>query len=647
MKHLAVGLFAGLLAALSPALAQQERGDDRIVAARDALRHGNHATLAQLAAARETHPLDHYVEYWHLISRLERADANPPDAEIAAFIERHADAVPGERLRAYWLRRLADDERWSLYRDVFADHPRPDLELTCLSWQARRAAGDGAVHDEVAQTWRELLGSPRACEQPIKNAVAAGTVTEDDLWWRFRREIDSRAAANARTTLGWITHNDAQARAALNRILDTPTAYFNPLPDNFARTRLQRELVMAAIVRVTRHDDALAGYVRLSRIAEHFSDGEQAYLYTVLGHHGALSRLPQASEWYRSAGHAEMTLAQREWRVRAALRAEDWRAVAHTIRLLEADEQGAPEWVYWRARAHAGLGEHDEAERLYHSIAGEPHFYGMLAAEELGMLFTPPAPGAEVPAEARATVRAHPGLQRALLFYRLDMPTEGVREWIHAVRDQPRDFLLAAAHLALEHDLYDRAINTAELADPTDNFAIRFLTPFRDIIEPHAQRQHLDLAWIYGLMRQESRFNIPARSHAGAQGLMQVMPATGQWVAQRLGVPGYHPRMLNDPDTNVMLGTGYMRLILGDLDEHPVLASTGYNAGPGRAQRWRGEQPIDGAIYTATIPIDETRDYVEKVLANKVIYAAMLEDRPQSLKKRLGTVYPRASIQEE
>ena len=189
------------------------------------------------------------------------------------------------------------------------------------------------------------------------------------------------------------------------------------------------------------------------------------------------------------------------------------------------------------------------------------------------------------------------------------------------------------------------AINTAERTDPQANYDLRFLTPYRQLIEPQVHQQGLDMAWVYGLMRQESRFIAPARSSAGAQGLMQVMPATGKWVARKIGLAGYHQGMLTDPDTNVLLGTSYMRLILEDLDDHPVLASAGYNAGPGRARKWRDERPLEGAIYAETIPFDETRDYVKKVMANAVIYAAMLEAKPQSLKARLGTISPRLTAE--
>ena len=132
-----------------------------------------------------------------------------------------------------------------------------------------------------------------------------------------------------------------------------------------------------------------------------------------------------------------------------------------------------------------------------------------------------------------------------------------------------------------------------------------------------------------------------AASSAGAQGLMQVMPATGRWVARKIGMTDYRRSRLQDPHTNVLLGTSYMRIVLDDLDDHPVLAAAGYNAGPGRAKRWRDGRSLEGAVYAETIPFDETREYVKKVMANAVIYAALMEGRPQSLKARLRQVDPR------
>ena len=195
-----------------------------------------------------------------------------------------------------------------------------------------------------------------------------------------------------------------------------------------------------------------------------------------------------------------------------------------------------------------------------------------------------------------------------------------------------------AAQLAQRLGVYARAIHAAHRTRSEHDYSLRYLAPYRDRIEPNARQRDLDTGWVYGLMRQESRFVTAARSGVGAQGLMQIMPATGQWVAGKLGMKGYNVGWLQDPDTNVMLGTTYMRMVLEGLDNHPVLASAAYNAGPGRAKRWKDVKPLEGAIYAESIPFGETRDYVKKVMANSIVYTALLDGRAPSLKARLGTI---------
>jgi soluble lytic murein transglycosylase len=633
MKHILTGLM--LLIVCGAAGARDLPGDSRILAAREALRTGDRNTLERLASTRDSHhPLDHYVEYWLLLNRLARPDPIPT-ADLEAWLASHPGTVPAARLRAQWLRRLAKDEDWTNYLRVFTSEDHRDEELRCLAWHARHQLGDAAVLDEVAAAFPAQTQSHLACDDVFRAAITAGRIDEDTLWWRFRRQVDSRLPETARKTLHWL---DVDTRT-FALVLSHPEEYFDRLPPDFTGTRAGRELALAALVRLARSDVPPA-HVRFLRRFDQFSAEERSWIHTVLGHMGALSRLPLANEWYAAAGDTTMSATQRSWRVRSALRAEDWPLVEHTIDRLHASEQTEPEWIYWRARARAAQNDPAGAERLYRQIADQHGFYPMLAAEELGRPFALPDTRDAVSPADKSRAAADPGIRAALTFYRLGLDTEGMREWIHALRGKDRSFVVTAAHIALDHGLLERAINTAELADPRTNFEIRFLTPFRELIEPQALNQQVDLAWIYGLMRQESRFNIPARSGAGARGLMQVMPETGRLVARQIGLKHYTPGMLNDPQTNVLLGTGYMRMILDNLDQHPVLASTGYNAGPTRAQRWRGERPIEGAIYVATIPIDETRDYVQKVMVNKVIYAAMLEDRPQSLQARLGIIPP-------
>jgi soluble lytic murein transglycosylase len=128
----------------------------------------------------------------------------------------------------------------------------------------------------------------------------------------------------------------------------------------------------------------------------------------------------------------------------------------------------------------------------------------------------------------------------------------------------------------------------------------------------------------------------------GASGLMQLMPATAKWVAGKIGMTDFTPSSVNDFDTNTVLGTNYLNMVLRDLDGSQMMASAGYNAGPRRPQNWRAtfSHPIEGAIFAETIPFNETRTYVKNVMSNAVYYAAMFSGQSQSLKERLGSITP-------
>ncbi|MBY0576096.1 MAG: lytic transglycosylase domain-containing protein, partial [Gallionellaceae bacterium] len=201
--------------------------------------------------------------------------------------------------------------------------------------------------------------------------------------------------------------------------------------------------------------------------------------------------------------------------------------------------------------------------------------------------------------------------------------------------------LLAAAEIARRNEMYDRAIGAADMTVSVHDFSLRYLAPYRDAMRAHIRESGLEEAWVYGLMRQESRFATAAKSNVGAAGLMQIMPATARWIAKKLGLKKFKQSLIHQVDTNLRLGTYYMKTVLSSLDGSPVLASAAYNAGPGRARQWRGDVPLEGAIYAETIPFDETRDYVKKVMSNTVHYARQFDAPQQPLKQRLGIIAPK------
>jgi soluble lytic murein transglycosylase len=324
------------------------------------------------------------------------------------------------------------------------------------------------------------------------------------------------------------------------------------------------------------------------------------------------------------------------------LRRGNWQTVRDSIDRMSAETRREPAWTYWYGRALAAQGEGTGGRAYYLRIAGQTDFYGLLANEELGYVGTLPEASDTPSDEDVAKAKTHPGLARAMDLVRLGMRTEGVREWLFAIRHFDDRELLAAAELARREGIYDRAIHTADRTARSHNFALRYPVPYHDVFRQYAKNQNLDEAWVLGLVRQESRFINDARSGAGAAGLMQVMPRTAKFVAQKIGLRKFKAKDVTEVETNVGLGTGYLKMVLDQLG-HQVLASAAYNAGPSRAKRWRDVKPLEGAIYAETIPFSETRDYVKKVMANSVFYSALLNKTPTPIKARLGTVPARAA----
>jgi soluble lytic murein transglycosylase len=316
--------------------------------------------------------------------------------------------------------------------------------------------------------------------------------------------------------------------------------------------------------------------------------------------------------------------------------------VLAAIQALPAEEAREPAWRYWRARAWKQLGEAEVAAGLLRGLAGEFGFYGLLAAEELGVAPTPEWNAIRPAAAELDRVRALPGIERALALYRLGLDAEGLREWLWALRGLDDRSLLAAAEVARLASVPDRAIATADRTVQIHDFTQRYPIPHREALGAAARQWSLDEAMVYSIIRQESRFMPEARSRVGATGLMQLMPATARWVARQIPVQPYRQDMLVLPETNILMGTYYFRRVLDDLG-HPILAAAAYNAGPGRARRWRDQRALEGAVYIETIPFNETRDYVKKIFANAWFYRHRLAGHAGSLRQQLGTVGGRAS----
>ena len=627
------GLLAGWLM-LAALCARSAPLDDEFLAAREAFRSGNPARLEAQARRLRGHVLEPYIAYWQLSMRLEQAS---PD-EVRAFMAAHRDSPLSDRIRLEWLKSLGRRQQWDLFG---AEHPQlvaDDIEVTCYALQSRMQQAAGETLPQARPLWFVARDLPESCSPLFAALISAGMLSNDDLWTRIRLALERGQVSLARRIAEWLPQGQAPEPRVLESIATNPAGFLERKPLPNLKSRAARETVIFAAHRLARTSPRQAA-AHWSRLEERFSADESAYVWGMIGYLGAMRHERDALDWYARAG--DLSDLQLAWKARAALRARHWEQVLASIGAMTRKEAGEPAWRYWRARSLKELGRADEAAELLGPLSKEFHFYGQLALEDLGGRVAAPAAGYKPAAEDLQAMSRHLGLRRALELYRLELRVEANREWYWAIRGFDDRQLLAAAELARRFEIYDRAIYTADRTVELHDFTLRYLAPYRDVLKTHTAQLALDEAWVYGLIRQESRFIAGAKSRVGASGLMQLMPGTAKWVARQLGLKNWRWSQVTDIDTNVSLGTYYLKHVLEKLDGHPVLASAAYNAGPGRARAWRPDTPIEGAVYAETIPFNETRDYVKRVMANTTYYAHHFHQQMESLKQRMGLIGPR------
>jgi len=639
-------------AAVLGATAAQAQGrltpDQHYLAAREAYAKGNAAALATHARALKGHILEPYAESWQLRLRLDQA----APGEVSDFIGRHAGTLLAEQVRREWLIVLGKRQQWELFDTAFPSLVNEDAETTCYALQSRWRRGDGAAAEEFRRVWAAPRELPDGCVPVAEDEIAAGKLTTRHVWERARLLLQANQTAAAKRVLDYLPANEQPDDRTLASIRSQPAKFIERADKLDFKRRANRELLLFAFSRQARLEVSLAASLWTKKLQERLPPEDQAWVWGQLGTQGARNHDARSLEWFANANGAALTDDQLEWRVRAALRAGDWSDVRTAIEQMTPLARNDAAWTYWQGRALRATGAKAEADQFFGLAAGEHNFYGQLALEELGRpLAIPPREFVATPEEVREAA-ANPGLQRAVALFRLDtsglrdgaareVRFDAVREWNWSLRGMDDRQLLAAAEFARMNELWDRAINSADRTVGVHDFQLRFLAPYRGAFGEQARAQGLEEPWVLGLVRQESRFIVNARSSAGASGLMQLMPATARWVAKKLGMRDFTQAQVTDVEVNIALGTSYLRYVLDELEGSPVLAAAAYNAGPGRARRWKADRPLEGAIYAESIPFNETRDYVKKVMSNTMYYAAIYGGGGRPLKSRLGTIPPR------
>ncbi|MBC7786825.1 MAG: lytic transglycosylase domain-containing protein [Methylophilaceae bacterium] len=647
--------------------------DDDFIAARRAYEKKDGSALSAIFQQLQD---DHYVlapyaDYWLILLQLGQADTIATDQAVPQFLEKYSDYLFADRVRGEWLKSLAKRQEWASFYAEYPNFKRDDVAVSCYAADGRYLLSNTHVSDTQSDSltkntddqypsefaaakslWFVATEQPTNCNQLFDHLQQAGVLTDADIWARFRLALQAGKINLANGIIARLTSVGSVANAKLlDRVNDNPPLALSKKIIS-TRTRYGRELNLFALDKLAQAS-AIQALTAYPLLMDSFTKDYQAVFYGRLAYFSAKRLEPDALIWYKkslSLSEAPITgkpifdKEQAAWFVRIALRQNDWPSVLTAINLMATDQQQEAAWRYWKARAYKQTGQGVEANKLFATLSTERHYYGWLAQDEIGDAMSNPPNFYKASDSEIDAISDMPAILRSEAFQRLEMRWDAKAEWAWATRNFDDKQMLAAAEYANRKQWHDLAITTADKTTSLHDYELRYPTPYRNLIKVSANNQGVDEAWVYGITRQESRFMHYAKSGVGAAGLMQLMPATAKWIAKRAGWDNYNSSMIHDLDTNIQLGTYYLRYTLDLMGGKPLIATAAYNAGPSRAKKWLANTPLEGAIYAESIPFAETRTYVQKVMANAHLYTTRLGLKTISLKQRLGVVPANGSL---
>jgi soluble lytic murein transglycosylase len=594
------------------------------VQAEKARDRGQWRMLQALLPALRNYPLYPYLIYPSLTKRLPYASAE----EIKAFIALDPASLLATNLRRQWLLQLARRGQWDPFlANYVADNNKP-LQCDAL-WARWQRDKDPQVFKAVAPLWIEPTFHAKECLPLFDAWVSRGGLEQSHVWTRIRMAIK---AENGPLVSYLQTFLPAHERPLLDvwfRVRGNPyviqnTALFkgdHPFLEEvwvYGFTRLLQQSTDSAIVLWKKMENHIMLPPRLR--------GEVIRKIALK----LVIRRPDVAEaWLKQVPDVAANPPVREWRILFALMHSDWQGALQAIHALPSALQELPDWQYWHARALEALNNHStEATAIYQRVASNRNYYGFLASEHLEQAHTINHHPLDLSARDIDNIAAYPGIQRAREFYALGRVNTARREWNYAIRNMDEHELHAAARLAAVWSLPDRAILTSARAENQDDLEVRFPFAHKELVLREAQKHAIDPAWIFAVTRQESAFMDDATSSAGALGLMQLMPYTAKYLGRELRIPVDKRSLLTTP-VNIRLGSLYLKKMLQANNNNVVLATAAYNAGPGRVNQWQTRMnKLSTDVWVETIPFEETREYLKRILTYTVIYAHRLGQTP-------------------
>lgn len=581
------------------------------------------------------YPLYPYLQYQWLKKNLHQT------TRIKAFLSDYAETRYAGLLNYKWQIYLAKHKKWTEFINQYS--PTNNTKLQCYYYRAKY--NTGAKEEALIgarKLWVVGKSQPNECDAVFKVFKDSSLFTSEVMWQRFEAALNNKKIKLARYIQRSMSKKDQQIAQRWLKVHASPLLIAKPKLliikqpqsglifahgiDRLART----DHIKAIEIWDARKHDFKINTARVDRLEQRLA---MSLVYR--RDKAAYSRLSQLKNPDESA---------QEWRVRAALREQNWTHVEQSINALNKETKEKDKWRYWLARALEQTDKAKASEFIFSKLSEDRSFYGYLSADKLKKSYQLSDHPVPVTDEMLTKFMQTTDFRVLAELMEVNKGLEAKRQWWYAVRKLDKNEILIAAKYAQKLNWKQVAIFTIAKAKYWDDVSLRFPLAYQKQVQKNADRQQLNPAIIFGLIRRESAFNQNARSPVGARGLMQIMPKTGQQIARELKEKWRNTSALYNPSTNVKYGAYYYKQLLKQFNGHYALAAAAYNAGPHRVKRWLPKnRALAADIWVETIPFKETRAYVSAVLTYALIYQKQLKKNILTMKDFMRDVLPKKS----
>lgn len=602
--------------------------------AEKAIERGHQRKLDRILPLLKEYPLYPYLLYKQL--------SKTPEAvgQIESYSEKFSDTRYPALLRRKVLKSLASEQKWPDYISYYKKTVSPELQCNYY-WALYQTGQKSEALNGAGRLWLVGRSRPEACDKLFVALQSSKVFSSELVWKRFRLAMKRRNTGLAKYLKRFIPKNQQQFAKFWLKVHRKPEIVLQCAEWN-SKAPQMAHIFVYGIDRLIRKDPALAGSVWNSRKDQFdIAKEEKGYIEHRLAVSLAKRKESSAAQFFADIDLNQAGTELREWRIRNALARQDWQSVLVYLDQLAEPDRSSPRWQYWRARSLETLGKPMEARKIYDTAAKDRSFYGFLASDRLGKEYAWSDRPLQIGNAEIRQLSDKRGFRAVFEFLHFERESQARREWWHYVRQLSQREIMVAAKLAEIRGWHQIAIFTIAKAEYWDDLKLRFPVLYKPSIVRYANRQKLEPSYVYGVIRQESAFHQHAHSHAGARGLMQIIPATGKRMARSLKEKWPSSRVLYEPDVNIRYGTAYLRLLLSRFEQSLVLTVAAYNAGEHRVDRWLPtDKPMPADIWIENIPFKETRQYVGRVLAYTVIYQKRLKQKRMRVSSLMDTIHP-------